>query len=285
MKIKNIYDSWASDVTVTYEELLSHDRNFWQNLILNRNLIVIRGLGKVLTDDELFDVSQQFGTTWTHDVYKQPYICQGIDPSITRTNDKPVSYFRSKNNYFSDRKMQYHADMPHVKEYSYPGRVLYMVQNTTDRSGITSWLNLELGWELCTDEEKKLFDGYEIVLHDMYIPETRMEKFPFLKTNPKTGKPSPLVNCYRPSSELKVYRTWIHHVVKDGVDLSFEESAKFVESVYALLESKTNTLYDHVWETGDMIVYDNWFNVHKRTSVNDMNVAGGRLLKRTTFNF
>lgn len=284
MNITNIYDNWGSNVTVTYDELLSHDKTFWQELILDRNLIVIRGLGKELTDDEFYTLSGRFGTVWTPEVFNQLYISNGYDPTITRVNDKPVSYFKSNNNFFASRRMLYHADMVHVKDYSFPGRALYMVQNTVDQSGMTSWLNLELGWELCTEEEKRSFDGYEIVMHDMYIAETRMEKFPFLKVNPKTGKSSPLVNCYF-HGDSKRDKTWIHHVIKDGVDLSYKESGEFIEHVYRLMESKHNTVYDHTWETGDMIVYDNWFNVHKRTSVNDQGIVGGRLLKRTTFNF
>ena len=80
-------------------------------------------------------------------------------------------------------------------------------------------------------------------------------------------------------------RTWIHHLIKNGVDLSFHESGLIIESLYTLLESKQNTQYHHEWETLDLIVYENWFNVHKRTSVTDNGVPGGRLLKRTTFNF
>ena len=283
MNITNIYDSWGSNVNVTYDELLSYDPKFWQSLVLSRNLIVIRDLGKELTDDELYNLSGKFGTVWTSEIFSQPYISNGKDPTIIKDTDKPVSYFRSNNNYFSSRKMIYHADMPHVKEYSYPGRTLYMVQNTLDNSGMTSWLNLELGWTLLSDQEKKEYYGYEIVMHDMYVAETRMEKLPFLKVNPKTGKLSPLVNCYFHGNPRE--NSWIHHVVKDGIDLSYEESEKFIEGVYRLLESKTNTVYDHTWSTGDLVIYDNWFNVHKRTSVNDTGIPGGRLLKRTTFNF
>ena len=284
MKIINIYDSWGSNIDITHDEFLNHDKSFWQNLVLDRNLIVIRGLGKELTDDELYDLSGLFGTVWTPEIFNQLYISNGIDRTINRETDKPVSYFKSNNNLFSSRKMLYHADMAHVKDYSYPGRALYMVQNTLDKSGMTSWLNLELGWSLCTDEEKQQFHGLEVVMHDMYIPETRLEKFPFLKTNPKTGKISPLVNCYY-MGDSKRDRTWIHHLIKNGVDLSFHESGLIIESLYTLLESKQNTQYHHEWETLDLIVYENWFNVHKRTSVTDNGVPGGRLLKRTTFNF
>lgn len=285
MEITNIYDSWGSIVNVTYEEFLEYDKSFWSSMVINRNLIVIRGIDKKLSDSELYDLSKKFGTVWDSDTFSKPYIDRGSDSTlITLNENKPISYFKSNNNAFSGKFMAYHADMPHVKEYSYPGRVLYMVENTVDGSGMTSWLNLELGWQQCTDEEKQLYDDYEIIMHDMYRAGSRMEKFSFLKINPKTGKISPRVNNYWIDNQPGI-KTWIHHLIKNDVHLSYEESGKIVESVYRLMESKPNTIYDHVWKTDDIVVFDNWFNVHKRTKVNDVGTNGGRLLKRTTFNF
>jgi alpha-ketoglutarate-dependent taurine dioxygenase len=283
MNITNIYDSWGSYVDLTIDELLSHDKSFWQSLILKRNLIVFKGLPTNLSDVDLYDLSLKFGKVWSKDIYALPFISNGTDKTINSISDKPVSHFKSGNNYFSSKEMKYHADMVHVNEYSYPGRALYMFKNSVDLSGITTWLNLELGWEQCTKEEKTLFDEYEIVMQDMYVAETRLEKFPFLKINPKTGKISPLVNCCY-HGPLEKNRAWIHHAEKNGVALSYKDTLTFVESVYSLLESKLNTLYEHTWTVGDLIVYDNWFNVHKRTSVNESDVSE-RILKRTTFNF
>ena len=283
MNIINIHDSWGSYIDLTIDELMSHDKSFWQKLIFERNILVLRGLPTNLSDDALFDLSKQFGKVWTKEIYKLPYISRGNDQTVNTETAKPVSHFKSGNNFFSSKPMMYHADMVHVNEYSYPGRALYMFQNSFDKSGVTTWLNLELGWEQCTEEEKRSFDGYEVVMQDMYLAGTRLEKFPFLKTNPKTGKISPLVNCcYMGDPEKK--RAWIHHVEKDGVALSYKDTLAFVEGVYVLLESKLNTLYEHTWTVGDLIVYDNWFNVHKRTSVNESD-TNERILKRTTFNF
>lgn len=283
MKITNIYSSWGSYIDLSLEELLSNDQSFWQKLIFERNILVFRGLPTNLSDDELFDLSKQFGKVWTKDVYKLPFISRGNDRTVNADAVKPVSHFKAGNNYFSRKPMHYHADMVHVNEYSYPGRALYMFQNSFDKSGVTTWLNLELGWSQCTEEEKRSFDGYTVVMQDMYLAGTRMEKFPFLKTNPKTGKISPLVNCCYLGDPDK-NRAWIHHVEKDNVALSYEDTLTFVYNVYELMESKPNTMYEHVWTDGDLIVYDNWFNVHRRTIVNDSEDSE-RVLKRTTFNF
>jgi alpha-ketoglutarate-dependent taurine dioxygenase len=279
MKTENIFDSWASNLTVeSYQEFMSIDDKLLTDLVLNRNLIVIRGIGPDLSDEQFFDLGQKFGKVWSRADYKKSFITQGDDPTIDQDSPKPVSYFQTDNNMFRNNFMAYHADMPHINELSYPGRALYMVKNTNDGSGDTTWLNMELGWEQLTQQEKDSFDEYKVIFQDMYVPGTRLEILPFLKINPKTNKPSPRLNCY--GHPGMPHMAWINRILKNDVTLTAQEIDHFMFTTYKLLESKTNTLYRHVWQTGDIVVYDNWFNVHKRESVN-----GPRLLKRLTFNF
>jgi len=279
MKTENIFESWASMFQVdSYQEFMAADSKLLTDLLLDRNLIVIRGIGPNLADEEFYSLGQKFGNVWTRDDYKKSFITKGNDPTIDKNTDTPVSYFQTNNNMFKNKFMGYHADMPHINELSYPGRALYMVNNTADGSGDTTWLNIESGWEQLTQEEKDSFNEYEIVFQDMYVPNTRLKTLPFLKINPKTNKPSPNLNCYYHSA-VNPY-AWIRSILKNKVELSFDEATNFMSSTYQLLESKKDILYQHTWQNGDIIVYDNWFNVHKRESVN-----GTRLLKRLTFNF
>ena len=278
MKIEKIYDSWGDVLTVeSYDEIMSISSETLTGQLLDRNLVLIKGLPSTLSDPKFYALGSKVGRVWTQDDYKKSFIGQGHDPTIDKTTPTPVSYFNTTSHKFKDNFMAYHADMPHINEMSYPGRLLYMVNNTTDGSGDTTWLNLEHGWAQLTPEEKSIYSGYEVVMQDFYAPGQRMEKFPLVKTNPKTGRLSPLINCC-----LLPHRkhAWIHHLVVNGVDLDYAQSGLVIEGLYQLLESKSNTVYTHHWTEGDIIVYDNWFNVHKREKVN-----GKRLLKRLTYNF
>lgn len=279
MEIEHIFNSWASITHVdSFDEFMSIDSKLLTNLVLNRNLIIIKGLGPNLSDEEFYSLGGKFGNVWARDDYKKSFISQGNDSTIDQNNLKPVSYFQSDNNMFKNDYMAYHADMPHVNELSYPGRALYMVKNTPDGSGDTTWLNLELAWDQLTQAEKDSFSEYKVIFQDMYVPNTRLEILPFLKINPKTNKPSPNLNCYdHPNNNQKA---WINRILKNNVALKAQEIDLFMFNTYKLLESKPDTLYKHIWQLGDIIVYDNWFNVHKREAVN-----GPRLLKRLTFNF
>lgn len=289
MKTTNIFESWGGRVETSYDEIMDQPGDFWSEFVLSRNLLVIKGLPKDLPDEKFYALGGRFGRVWTREDYRLPFINNGGDPTLRDADSAtPVSYFQSHNNLFGAHYMTYHADMPHVNELSYPGRALYMTQNTQDGSGTTTWLNLEHGWAQCTDEERMRYHGLEVVHHDMYRANTRLEEFPFLKTNPKTGKISPRVNCWYSGikKDGRQSLAWINHIKKDGVPLDYKETGDVISGLYALIESKKDTQYTHVWQEGDIVVYDNWFNVHRRDAVNDGEGTGGRrLLRRLSFNF
>jgi alpha-ketoglutarate-dependent taurine dioxygenase len=277
MRQEKIFDTWGEKLYVnSYEELMSIDTTVLSKMMIERNMIVIKGLSPNLLDEEFYALGNKFGKVWDREDYKKTFIARGSDLTINKRSDTPVSYFKTDNNMFKDTYMAYHADMPHINDMSYPGRALYMVNNAADGSGDTTWLNLELGWQQLTQEEKDEYTGYEVVFQDFYVPGTRMERLSFVKTNPCTGKDSPRINCFARNHDQ---RAWINHIVKDNVELTFNQTGKIIIQLYQLLEKKHDTLYTHVWTDGDIIVYDNWFNVHKREKVN-----GKRLLKRLTFN-
>ena len=271
----NIFDTWGIEYNITFEQLLAQEKATWQRILVDRGLIVIRGLGPNLTDAEYHSIGEKFGRVWTQEDYKRT----PTDTTIKHRDTTPVSYFQT-NNMWGARDMKYHADMAHVGENSFPARSLYMVRGAQNRSGETSWLNLEAAWAQFTREEKEQFKNYFVVQQDMYKPGTNLVRYPFLKANPKNGKFSPRVNCYVTTGKNQV--AWVHHVEHD--DTPLEDSGAFIESVYRLCESKNNTVYSHTWDDGDLIVYDNWNSVHKRTEVKLAPGEPDRLLKRLTFN-
>lgn len=286
--IKNIYNSWGTIVELSYDELMSLDsETYWKPLIHSRNLLVLRGISdSVLTDEEFYALGQKFGRVWDKTDFQRTDTSLGLDSTIKDIDSAtPVSYFKSDNNPWKDGRMGYHADMPYLESKSFPGRILYMVHNTTDGSGATTWLNLEEAWEQFTDAEKSYFDDVQVAMHNMYNPNVGVELMPFLKANGNTGKLSPRMNSLS-SPGLPGMQAWTHHVEKNGVELSFTDAVDLWTRTYALAEGKKDALYRHVWHDGDIIVYDNWFNVHRRDKVNDKSVASGmRELRRLTFNF
>lgn len=276
MEGKQIYSNWITEYNLPLDEILSVDNATWKQILSDRVLLIFKGLGTSLTDEQFHAFGTKFGRVWDKDDYEKT----PGDNTIKNRDTTPVSYFRTADNSWGAREMKYHSDMAHMEDNSFPGRALYMVRGAQDGSGATSWLNLESAWEQFTDEERKLYDGITVVQQDMYKPDTRLEKFDFLKTNPLSGKVSPRVNCYVTPNVNK--KAWVHHIEKHGKELAL--TGLFVEDVYRLCELKKDTLYTHHWENGDILVYDNFGTVHKREPVTLQPGEADRLLKRLTFN-
>lgn len=275
MSARNIFDTWCTEYHMTYDEILARDSAEWRRELAERGLLIFKGLSPELGDAKFSRLGEKFGTLWDPAQYHRGSI---TDPTLSKDEENPVSYFTTNNNRWASTYMKYHADMAHIGEKSFPARALYMVRTANDRSGKTYWLNLEHAWAQFTEEEKARYDGITVTQHFLYDPGTRLEDFPFLKTNPYTGKVSPRLNCYG-----SMHKTWIHHVSdKNGEKIT--KFVDFMEEVYKLCESKTDTLYCHDWDNGDILIYDNWFSVHRRDEVTLQPGEPVRLLKRLTFN-
>lgn len=273
---KNIFQNWVTEYRISLNEIMSVDNATWQKILVDRVLIIFKGLGTELTDEEYHALGTKFGRVWDKDDYEKT----PGDQTIRNRETAPVSYFQTADNSWGAREMKYHSDMAHMDEISFPARALYMVRSALDGSGDTAWLNLEEAWSQMTSDEKQMFSDLQVVQQDMYNPDTRLETFDFLKTHPVTGKISPRVNCYMTPGKNK--KAWVHHIKKNGKVVN--NTGEIIENVYRLCESKKETFYSHHWDNGDILVYDNFGTVHKRNPVTFTPGEPDRLLKRLTFN-
>jgi alpha-ketoglutarate-dependent taurine dioxygenase len=254
---------------------MEESSSVWRDRLVNRGLIILKGFGPDLSDKQFHNIASKFGTLWTVEDYRAG--SGKFDVTLNKQNlETPTSYFKTTNNHWRDTEMFYHSDMAHIGEKSFPARALYMVRTANNDSGQTEWLNLEEAYDQFTEDERAYYSDVNIFQHYMYEPGTRITEFPFLKTNPYSGRVSPRMNCYGKG------KTWIHHVTKGGEEvIQFRE---FMEKIFRLCESKSNTLYKHKWTNGDMLVYDNWNSVHRRDVVTFQPGEPDRLLKRLSFN-
>lgn len=273
MKQRNIFDSWGTEYNYSYDEILTESSVVWAKRLADRGLLIFKGMGTGLTDEQLHRIGGQFGQVWTKEDY---YSASQGDPTINDNDVFPVSHFTTKNNFWMGGPLGYHADMPHIGKNSYPCRILYMVRTPLDNSGDTYWLNLERAWELFTEEEKDYYNDVDLYYHFMYKPNTNLEKFKFTKVNPFSGRISPKLNNISPTFR------WMHHIEKGGTLVN--NLPEFVTNAYKLCESKLDSLYRHTWENGDMIVFDNWCSVHRRDAVTLGVNEPDRLIKRITLN-
>jgi hypothetical protein len=282
-----LLDSWGSQFNLSYDEVMSLGFNFWNKKLHERDFLIFKGFDTNLSDADFFKIGSLVGKTWDKEGYEAAKKTKAgfmFDNTVEESilSDTPVSYFYSDRTFFTTKYMAYHADMPHAAasgHQAYPARALFMVNTPKDDSGKTTWLDLEGTWAQLTEEEKAPYANCQIQQQHMYKPHTEIEVFPFLKTNPWNGKISPRLNCIQHGPNGK---TWIRRIIRDGVELSLQESVKIVEDLYGLLESKHDSMYTHTWDNGDVLLYSNFPSVHRREEVTLAPGESLRRLKRIT---
>jgi alpha-ketoglutarate-dependent taurine dioxygenase len=293
-KEQYLLDPWGSTFEgMTYEEMVGLGFEYWYSKLVERKFVAIRGLDPNMSDQALFRLGQLFGKVWAREEYsastRVPDTPHDFDPTWKNNkealrDDTPVSYFYSDKTMFNSRYMAYHSDMPHPKASgnpAFPVRALFMVRTTNNHSGKTTWLDMEEGWSQMTAEERAMWDGVEVIQQHMYKPGTAFERFPALKYNPWTGRPSLRLNCMRNAPNGNA---WLRLFFKDGKGLPLIESLDLLNKTYQILESKPNSMIEWDWKDGDLLVYHNWPSVHRRTEVTLEEGEEKRKLKRLTIN-
>ena len=92
MLIRNekIFDSWGETLFVdSYEDFMTIDQSTLYDMVIQRNLIVIKGLPPDLKDGEFYALGNKFGKVWTQEDYRKTFITRGFDPTIDKIT-KPV---------------------------------------------------------------------------------------------------------------------------------------------------------------------------------------------------
>ena len=68
MKITNINPGWGTMIECSKDEILAHDHRFFKELGYSRDLVILRGLGK-LTLEEHYKILSYFAKPWNADDY------------------------------------------------------------------------------------------------------------------------------------------------------------------------------------------------------------------------
>jgi hypothetical protein len=156
--------------------------------------------------------------------------------------------------------MPWHADIPNRDHKPFPMRALWIVDNPRPQiSGRTKWLNLELAIDYLTPDMKELLPRIRIIQQSWYNPGSDIQEHDFLKTHPITGKQSLRLNYFNWKQRTE---GWITGVKIDGV---LQPDCKLVKEWLEYLERIPELVYEHIWDTKDISIYDNWPFVHARS--------------------
>lgn len=258
---KNIKKGWGTEITVSPEEFFSFDSTYWRNKIYERKILIFKGME--FTKPDYVNFCKKFGNPWKGEDYV--YSREAAEPVVVENNlyhISPFSNIISKK--LGNGEMPWHADIPNRTIDPYPMRSLWITKNPFPKiSGKTSWMNLEMCFDYLTDQQKELLDKVVIVQQSWYKPGTDIKEFPFVKIHPITGIKSLRLNYYN-DQDLGKTDAWIIGVKINGI---LQKDCSLVADFLRHLEKINDLVYEHTWDTFDIVVYDNWSFVHKRTHV------------------
>ncbi|MAM69255.1 MAG: taurine dioxygenase [Rhodospirillaceae bacterium] len=171
-----------------------------------------------------------------------------------------------------DGEMFFHHDKCYAPEPDW-GTMLYAME-VTRVGGHTLFANMYDAWETLPNDLKDRIEGRQVLHIYKYLPTERVDlkedidKYdhqwqPIVITHPKTGRRALYVNELM-SAMIEGYEE----------DESREIIDRLVENV-----KSADVIYDHKWQRGDLVMWDNWCTMHART---DFPRDQTRMLRRYT---
>lgn len=258
MIIENLKDKWGSIVYATKEEVLTGDPIFFKQLGYERDLILFRGLGE-LTNGELYTITSYFGKPWPAEDY-----AHSNEPAFRFMLDGKsvsISQFSNTKSRLGTVEMPWHVDIPNWGDSSFPWRALYIVNNPNPEGGLTSWLNLRLEHIEPTDEELDLYKRMSVLNQSWHNgSEEFLVKQEYIKKHIVTGVESLRSNYFVAEGYSPL--AWIKQVF---VDDKPKDNKEILGPIHLKLSRNPELLYTHKWDLYDLIIYDNWNLMHRRT--------------------
>lgn len=262
MILKEIHKSWGLEISISPEEFFQQDVDFWMTLIYGKKLIIFKKI--LFGKEDYLKFCMRFGKIWHRTEYE--YSRESFEPVIV---DRKIFYLSPFSNIISKKignlEMPWHADIPNRSFSPYPFRSLWITKNPNSKiSGHTSWLNLELGIHHLDKDLLDLARRTTIVQQSWYDPGTDIKEFPLIKIHPITGDKSLRLNYFVKEEKESSEDAWITGVKING---ELQKNCDLIKNYLNFLSNKKDLLYTHVWDTFDLVIYDNWTFVHKRSQI------------------
>ena len=88
---KNLFPDWATEYNLSLDEILAVDQTTWHSILVSRSLLVFKGLGAQLTDEQFHTIGTKFGRVWTSDDYKNCLLYTSPSPRDRTRSRMPSS--------------------------------------------------------------------------------------------------------------------------------------------------------------------------------------------------
>ena len=243
---RNLAPSFGVELTLDFSALdptWAHDL-----LIALRRFKLILVRGQELEEDAYIRLGDALGRLWTVDEE-----LRGNAEAPHAVGDRTeIARVSNKGGMLQDRAVDWHGDLAHHPNRPYPGRILHAKAIPSDAVTVTSWVDLEHGWNfLLSDEDRRLLAGKEGEFRAGYETLWGTTRHEVVQRHPARG-----------SEWLGIDRAFF----KSFVGMDAGASARLKKRLLGRL-IVGSALYRHVWQEGDTIIYDNEGTMHRRERV------------------
>ena len=170
-----------------------------------------------------------------------------------------------------DGEMMFHHDMLHAR-VPHKGTCLYSVEVPSE-GGNTLFANCTTAYDTMPRELRDRLEGRKAFHHYNY---GEVQKGDGKGTVAFAESVHPVFRTHEETGRKAVY---VNRLMTEAiVDLPKDESDRLLAAVFDHAENP-DWVYEHVWQPGDLLIWDNRCSMHART---DFSTAHRRLLLRTT---
>lgn len=262
MRIHQIHSRWGDIWYLTKEELFSLDPAEFRKKIYDRRLVIIKSVG-TLSNIEIFWLMQNFGKPWE----EQQYV-NSRETFITdyNKNQKYVltKFSTSTTNKIGLGEMPWHSDIPNNRFNPFPIRFLYMNIHPNNEYGQTRWLNIDLDILNLDQHKLEYFNKCSVIQQSWHRPGTENQKLSFVKNHMFIPNRKSLRLNYFVKNNGMSKDAWILKSLYNDKEISNET---LIGDTIDELLYRPELYYQHIWDIGDIAIYDNWSFIHGRTKL------------------
>jgi taurine dioxygenase len=242
--------------------------------LLNRYKVVVFK-DQQLTDEELSDFAFRFGPPFVSD-NKFPVLgSQDSTNPIVIVGNQAHEYSKS---YLGHQEVLPHSDHQWLKCPS-SASMLYAL-DIQENSASTIWFDMVEAYRLLDDNTKSLIDELKIITYNPFYRPFGSVSAKYVNRNvdipPGDTFPHPLVRKHPITQEQILYMNIAYEIEYENIN--FDTGLGLFNKLYDHIKN-LKCKYEHNWENGDLVFWDNRSTIHYRSSF-DANVR--RVLKRVT---
>lgn len=228
-----------------------------------------------LTDEQFLAFASYFGAIFKPPVDIPVLATQkadGLPPDVV-----PVSNAVGQGDYTGNNELTPHSDHHWTPQPS-SGSLLYAIEIPND-GGATSWYNTAQAYEDLDEETKQEIRQLQLITYNPFLrhgtgvyPKYRFSNQEIVGA----AFPHPLVRTHPESGKLGLYLDT--HTEVEVVGYDDQKGAQLIERLRQHI-AQPKYRYEHQWEIGDIVFWDNQLTLHSRTS---FPAEQRRLLKRVS---